>query len=119
MEQKFLELVNNRQSCRDFNDKPLERETLEKIVELGRLAPSACNSQPWKMYVVTDSDERLKVAKTLQDCLMNKFVDKAKAFIVLAETTATLKERIIAKFTSRHFIKYDIGELTAYLTLGA
>ena len=49
MEQKFLELVNNRQSCRDFNDKPLERETLERIVELGRLAPSACNSQPWKM----------------------------------------------------------------------
>ncbi len=119
MEQKFLELVKNRQSCRDFNDKPIERETLEKIVELGRLAPSACNSQPWKMYVVTDEEMRKKVAKTTQDCLMNKFVDKAKAIIVLAETCATLKERIISKFSSKHFVKYDIGELTAYLTLGA
>ncbi len=119
MEQNFLELVNNRQSCRDFNDKPLEKETLEKIVELGRLAPSACNSQPWKMYVVTDEEIRKKVAKTTQDCLMNKFVDKAKAFIVLGETPATLKERIISKFSNKHFIKYDIGELIAYLTLGA
>ena len=119
MEQKFLELVNNRQSCRDFNDLPLERETLEKIVELGRLAPSACNSQPWKMYVVLEKEIRKKVAKTTQDCLMNKFVDKAQAFIVLAETGATLKERIVAKFTNKHFVKYDIGELIAYLTLGA
>ena len=119
MQQKFLELVNNRQSCRDFNDKPLKRETLEKIVELVRLAPSACNSQPWKMYVILDEEVRKKVAKTTQDCMMNKFVDKAKAFIVLAETGATLKERIIAKFSNKHFVKYDIGELIAYLTLGA
>lgn len=119
MEKEFLTLVNNRQSCRDFNDLPIDRETLEKIVEIGRLAPSACNSQPWKMYVVTDEEKRAKVCPTLQDCFMNKFVDKAKAFIVLAETGATLKERIIAKFTSKHFVKYDIGELTAYLTLGA
>ena len=119
MEKEFLTLVNNRQSCRDFNDLPIDRKTLEKIVEIGRLAPSACNSQPWKMYVVTDEEIRNKVAKTTQDCLMNKFVDKAKAFIVLAETCATLKERAIAKFSSKHFVKYDIGELIAYLTLGA
>ena len=119
MEQKFLELVNNRQSCRDFNDKPLEKEVLDKILSLGVLTPSACNSQPWKMYVVTNEDMIKKVAKTLQDFMMNKFVDKAKAFIVLGETNAKLKVGANLKFPSDHFVKYDIGALSAYLTLGA
>ena len=37
----FEKLVQERQSCRDFNDIPLEKEKVEKIVELARLAPSA------------------------------------------------------------------------------
>ena len=119
MEKEFLTLVKNRQSCRDFNDMPLEKEVLDKIVDLGLLSPSACNSQPWKMYVVTDEQTREKVAKSLQDCLMNKFVDKAKAFIVLGETDAKLKVGIGSRFKADHFVKYDIGELIAYLTLGA
>ena len=49
---KFTQLVLDRQSCRDFNDKELARETLDKIVDLSLNTPSACNSQPWKLYVV-------------------------------------------------------------------
>ena len=115
----FSMLANNRQSCRDFNDKPLDKETLDKIISLGLLAPSACNSQPWKLYVVTEENMRKKVAHSLQDMLMNKFTNKAKAFIVLAETTATLKLGASLKFDRNHFVKYDIGQICAYLTLAA
>ena len=49
MEKYFENLIKTRQSCRDFNEKEVSAETLEKIAELAMLAPSACNSQPWKM----------------------------------------------------------------------
>ena len=115
----FVELVNNRQSCRDFNDKPLDKETVEKIARLALKAPSACNSQPWKMYIVTDQLALKAVANSLQDRGHNKFTDGAKAFIVISEKDATLRESISSKFDRNHFVKYDIGELVAYITLGA
>ena len=119
MFEKFTELVLSRQSCRDFNDKPLESETVMKIARLAMNAPSACNSQPWKMYVVTDGDKVNKVALSLQDYGHNTFTNKAKAFIVFAEKQATLKESVSKRFSRDHFVKYDIGELIAYSTLAA
>ena len=43
----FLELAQHRQSDRAYLDKPVENEKLNRILEAARLAPSACNSQPW------------------------------------------------------------------------
>ena len=119
MENYFEKLVLSRQSCRDFNDKPLEKEKVDKIVELAMLSPSACNSQPWKMYVITEESKLGAVAASLQDKGHNLFTSGAKAFIVLAEKDATLKETISSRFSSDFFVKYDIGELTAYITLAA
>ena len=58
----FLELVKARQSDRAYLDKPVEIEKLERILEAARLAPSACNAQPWKIIVVTDTGKRHEVA---------------------------------------------------------
>ena len=41
----FLELAKERYSCRSFTDKPVEQEKLDLILEAGRVAPSARNSQ--------------------------------------------------------------------------
>ena len=116
---KFTELVLNRQSCRDFNEKQLDKETIDKIISLALNCPSACNSQPWKLYVVTDEEMKKEVASSLQVAFVNKFVSKAQAFIVLAETKAKLKPGATLMFSSDHFVKYDVGEMIAYLTLGA
>lgn len=43
--------LNQRYSCRDFLDKPVERDILEKIVEAALRTPSWQNSQPWDVYV--------------------------------------------------------------------
>lgn len=117
MENYFETLVKTRQSCREFNDKPIEKQTLEKIVELSRLTPSACNSQPWKMYVVTEPERLNLTAQALGLNGHNKFLSGAKAFIVLAEKSAILKPGV--RFDRNHFVKYDIGELLAYITLSA
>lgn len=53
----FLEFVSTRQSDRAFDPaRPVEKEKIERIVEAARLAPSACNAQPWHMIVVDDPE---------------------------------------------------------------
>ena len=48
----FLEIANARQSCRSYDEsRPVEQEKLNAILEAGRLAPSACNGQPYKFTV--------------------------------------------------------------------
>ncbi len=49
----FLELAGKRYSCRNYDSRPVEREKLEKILEAGRIAPSAVNKQPWRFHVFT------------------------------------------------------------------
>jgi nitroreductase len=50
----FLALAKSRYSCRNYNSRPVEAEKLERILEAGRVAPSAVNFQPWHYYVILD-----------------------------------------------------------------
>ena len=55
----FYELIWNRESIRNYDpERPLDQDTLYRILEAGRLAPSAVNFQPWRFLVVS-SDEML------------------------------------------------------------
>lgn len=59
---QFMKLVNDRYSCRDFNPEALvEREAVMAVIDAARLAPSACNKQPWTFIAVTDSDIRARI----------------------------------------------------------
>lgn len=55
---EFLELARKRRSVRKYSSKSVPREIIDKCIEAVRLAPSACNSQPWSFIVI--DDERLK-----------------------------------------------------------
>lgn len=116
---EFKTLVKNRQACRSFTDEKIKKEDINEILDVALLAPSACNSQPWRVYCVTNDDKVKDVAACLQDNGFNAFTSKAQAFFVLAETSATLKPGISAKVANNKFVEYDIGELTAYITLAA
>ena len=115
--QNFLDLALKRQSCREFNDQPIDEEKLKKAISTGLLAPSACNSQPWKIYCVLSEEKRQEVLGALTEGDRNLFLKKAKAFLVLVETEAVMKEDVRRRFSFDKFVKYDIGELIAYLTL--
>ena len=61
---KFIELVRKRESTRKYLSKPVPREIIDQCLEAARLAPSACNSQPWSFLVVDDKntiDEIVKI----------------------------------------------------------
>lgn len=63
----FLELAKERYSVRSFKNQPIEDEKLKKILEAGKLAPTACNYQPQKIYVVKNAELRQKLA-TVSPC---------------------------------------------------
>lgn len=57
----FLELSQNRYSVRKFSDRPIEEEKLNQILEAGRLAPTAVNYQPQRIYVLKSKEALGKV----------------------------------------------------------
>ena len=115
----FTDLATNRQSCRDYSDKPVEREKLVKCVEAARLTPSACNSQPWRVVVVTDPAAREAVSLATRQLGLNDYTAKAQAFFVVLETQAKLMPKIAAIVDGQIFAKGDLGAFTYALTLEA
>jgi nitroreductase len=59
-----LDAIRKRYSCRAYQDKSIERDKLDCILEAARLAPSARNMQDWRFVVVTDKAIKSKVAGT-------------------------------------------------------
>lgn len=58
----FYELITKRESVRDYDShRPIDKGTLERILNAGRLAPSASNRQPWTFVLVSSEDMLAKV----------------------------------------------------------
>lgn len=58
----FLQLAKTRYSVRSFKDQPIEDEIMNRILEAGHVAPTACNNQPQKIYIAKSEDARKKLA---------------------------------------------------------
>lgn len=111
-------LFLTRQSTRRYSEQPVSDEELERICRLGALAPSAKNSQPWKMFAI--SGEKAKdFACCVQMFGANKWASGCPAFIAIELKRCKLAEKIAEKFTFADFAGNDIGLLTAYITLAA
>jgi len=115
----FFELCTKRQSCRKFSDKPVEHEKLLSCVGAARLAPSACNSQPWRFIVAESPDAVSGIAKAGCQMGLNSFLENAKAFIVVTEEHAVLLPVIRSMLDSQYFAAGDLGIAVAYLCLEA
>ena len=119
--QSFLELVQHRQSDRAYLDKPVETEKIERILEAARLAPSACNSQPWKFIVVTDPEKRLLVADATASKLlsMNHFTKQAPVQLVVIEESGNFTSSVGGWVADKHYPHIDLGIVAAHITLAA
>lgn len=116
----FLQLVNARQSDRAYDKSRLvEADKLERILEAGRLAPSACNAQPWRFVVVTDLSLAEKVGKAAAGLGMNKFAKDAPVHILVVEESANITSRLGGKLKGKHFPLIDIGIVAAHIVLAA
>jgi len=60
---EFQELILTRRSVRKYLDKPVEDEKLGRVLEAARVAPSACNNQPWHFIVIRDEEMRQRLSE--------------------------------------------------------
>ena len=116
----FLQLVLSGQSDRVFDKNRLvELEKVERLVEAARLAPSACNAQPWRFVVVTDPEVVEQIGQAAASFGMNKFAKDAPLHILIVEESANFTSFIGGKVKEKHFPLIDIGIAAAHLTLAA
>ena len=116
----FLEIANARQSCRSYDEnRPVEREKLEKILEAVRLSPSACNGQPYTLTVCTGEKAKEVALLTRGMGGMNKFAVQAPVCIVISEAPYNRTAALGAKVKGNDYRSIDIGIMTAYLTAEA
>ena len=66
----FTELVAQRYSVRKYAEQPVEPEKLQAVLEAGRLAPTAKNLQPQRIYVI-QSPEALAKVREIVHCAFN------------------------------------------------
>ncbi len=115
----FTEIAETRQSCRNYNpDRPVEQEKLDRILASARLAPSACNGQPYHITVCRGNSAG-EVAKAVQGMGMNKFAADAPVMLVLSEMPYVATAALGAKVKGIDYRSIDIGILAAYITAEA
>jgi len=117
----LLDLLKHRKSVRDFLDRPVEREKIMMCLEAARLAPSACNSQPWKFIVVDDRQlkNRLCAAAFSGIYSMNSFCKTAPAIVVVISEKSRFLARIGGMFRGTKYYLIDIGIAVEHFVLQA
>ncbi len=115
----FTEIAETRQSCRSYNpERAVENEKIERILAAARLAPSACNGQPYQITLCRGEAAK-KVAKETQGMGMNRFSTDAPVMLVLSEMPYVASAALGAKVKQNDYRSIDIGILAAYLTAAA
>lgn len=115
---EFYRLALSRQSCREFLDKPIDGALLESITDTALLCPSACNSQPWRFYVLSGKSAK-GAAQYLKLPNMNGFIDNCPAFIAIAEDRQGIPSKMQERFEKMQFVSIDTGIAAAHITLAA
>lgn len=111
----FLELVQTRRSLRTYQDKPVEQEKLEYILECARLAPSWKNMQCWRFIVVDDAAGRAALADSMGESNPGrKALTGAPIVIVLC---AVPKESEV--WEGKDYMMLDAGLAMEHLILAA
>lgn len=115
----FVQIAQARQSCRNYDEnRPVEEEKLAAVLEAGRLAPSACNGQPYHITVCSGSLAK-EVAAACTGMGMNKFAAQAPVQLVISERPYVKTAALGAKVKGNDYRSIDIGIVCAYLTAEA
>ena len=117
----FQWLINNRQSVRGYKPDMVETDKIERILEAGRISPSACNAQPWKFIVVDDPELKNKVADATSNSVIgiNHFTKQAPVHIVVVLEPANFNSNFGSFMKDKNLPLIDIGIAAAHLSLQA
>ena len=117
----LLDLLKHRKSVRDFLDRPVEREKIMMCLEAARVAPSACNSQPWKFIVVDDRQLKDKLCDAAFSGIysMNSFCKMAPVMVVVISEKSKFLASIGGMFRGTKYYLIDVGIAIEHFVLQA
>lgn len=117
----FLDLVKRRQSDRAYAARPVGRDVIDRCLEAARLAPSACNSQPWRFIVVDGGEDRARLAEAAFGGIygMNRFAASAPVLIAVLTERSTYAARLGGRIRGVQYSLIDIGIACEHLCLQA
>ena len=115
----FSELVQKRQSDRKYAPEPVAREHILKCLEAARLAPSACNSQPWKFIVVDDKAKLAELSEAAIGLGMNKFTAQVPVMIAVVQERMNLEAKAGALLKDKDYSLMDLGMAVEHFCLQA
>lgn len=118
---RFIDLAEQRQSDRAYTSQPVEQEKLDRIFEAARLAPSACNAQPWKIIVVDQAEIRNQIADATSNRVIgvNHFTKQAPLQLIIVEEQANLLSSFGSWSQHKHYPHLDLGIFAAHIVLAA
>ena len=117
----LLDLLKHRKSIRCYLDRAVEREKIMMCLEAARVAPSACNSQPWKFIIVDDRELKNKLCDTAFSGIysMNSFCKMAPVIVAVVSEKSKFLARIGSMFRGTKYYLIDIGVACEHFILQA
>ncbi|MDP3142358.1 MAG: nitroreductase family protein [Candidatus Omnitrophota bacterium] len=117
----FAELVRKRSSIRKYDSRPIKREDINKCLEAARLAPSACNSQPWQFIVVDQPQlkDRLVTAMLSGIYSTNSFIKHAPVLVVVVTEKSKWFARVANFLRDIKMYLVDVGIACEHFILQA
>ena len=118
---KFADLLIARESVRDYEPREVEDWKLQQLIEAVRLAPSASNSQPWTLILVTDPGLKEQLARATFNRMIsfNAFSLRAPVMAVLTLERPRMITQIGGRIKDKEYPLMDIGIAASHLCLQA
>ena len=116
----FISLVRRRFSCRDYRPDPVPDNLILTLLEAVRLAPSACNKQPWRLAVVSDEARRLRLCEEgLLPGMNRPWIRGVPVLIALGVARTTITHRLAPLISGIDYPALDLGIAGEHLVLQA
>ena len=117
----FAELIQKRRSVRRYSGRAISKEDIRKCLEAARLAPSACNSQPWTFMVIDDPALKDRVAGKIFSGIysMNKFAKEAPVLVAVISEKGKFLSRVGGQVRDTQYYLVDIGIACEHFILQA
>ena len=117
----FLELVKKRFSTRSYTEKRIEKEKIFKCLEAARLAPSACNSQPWKFIVLDTPSLKNSFCDAVFSGIYrtNIFAKKAPVIVAVVSENGNFTSKVGNMVKDTRYYLIDLGIAVEHFVLQA
>lgn len=115
----FHELVLKRQSTRKYSGESVDRKFVSECIEAARLAPSACNSQPWHFIAVDDRQKIEEMGKAAASLGMNGFAAGVPVMVAVVLEKMNFTAKVGSMLKNKDYCMLDLGIAVEHFCLQA